>query len=786
MSASRLGAPALALAAALAVTVGAAPAHRARAATAAAPPPLSIWKVTPTPNPVPPPLSGPGDVSNAYFQGVSAASTTEAWAVGSLELNSTEPLAEHWNGAAWKTVSVAKPAGASFFKGVDDLSPTNAWAVGSQVGQVNTLTLVEHWNGTTWSIVPSPNPQVGVGMDDTLNAIAGVGPNDLWAVGETCCAGILPLFEHWNGIRWSVVPSPTFDGAFLNGVTAIASNDVWAVGSKDGETTLAFHWNGKNWSVVPTPNLPPGTPPAGTNVLTGVSAAGSNDVWASGYEDNIPSDTYMYNKPYLLHWNGTVWNLVSVPNAGSEGSLLFGTTVLSAANIWAVGNTLETDGSLLGLTEHFNGSSWSVVPSLDPGQLGPTPDNTLSAIAAVPGQSTVWAVGTQEIPGQCCLRTLALQTSGTPPASTTSTSQSTSAAAALSFGDNSAGELGDGTATQSDAPVGVTGLKGIESISAGGRHDLALLTNGTVMAWGDNTFGQLGAGNPGPNNENSVPAAVKGLSNVTAVSSGGEHSLALLKNGTVMAWGDNVEGQLGNGTTTNSDVPVAVKGVSGAISISAGYLHSLAVLKNGTVMAWGDNIDGQLGNGTDSNISDLPAPVKGVSGATAVAAGGLHSLALLKNGTVIAWGQNESGQLGNSTETGSDTQVAVKNLSGVMAIAAGSEHSVALLTDGTVEVWGDNSFYQLAQNNNSAFGGISNSDVPVKIKGLAKVAAISAGGLFNLALLTNGTVMDWGDNALGQLGTGATTDTFTPATVPSLSHVTAVSAGAVHSLVRTG
>jgi alpha-tubulin suppressor-like RCC1 family protein len=752
---------------------------------------FSVWHVTATPNPVAPPPA----TSNVSFSAVSAAGAVDAWAVGGLQIFPAQaPLAEHWTGTAWRVVATAPiTSGApSQFNGVDDVSPTDAWAVGqTQDAQGDALTLIEHWDGTRWSIVPSPNPVVGFGTSDQLQAIGGVGPTDLWAVGSyspgTTFIGM--LFEHWDGTRWSVVPPPDTAGfKFGTAVSAIAANDVWAVGNVGGgSATLAEHWNGQRWSVVPTPNLMDGRAPQ--NFLTGVSQAGAHDVWASGYEGNV--NQMNFAKPYMLHWDGTAWHLVLLPNAGSEGSYLHGTTALSPRDVWAVGQTQEGDGALLSLTEHFNGSAWSIVHSPTPGDVGPLPDSTLQATAAISG-GLVWAVGSQEIPDQCCVRTLAMAiprggaaAGSTPDGVAASTTEPALARGGLAWGDNSAGELGDGSTVQRDVPATVTNLSAIRAVAAGGRHSLALLSSGAVMAWGDNTFGQLGDGTTTVNHSSTVPVTVTGLSGVVAVASGGEHSLALLANGTVMAWGDNASGQLGNGTTTSSAVPVPVSGLSGVVAISAGYLHSMAVLRDGTVRAWGSNLHGQLGNGTDSNISTVPMTVTNLSGVAAVAAGGEHSLALLRNGTVMAWGQNIDGELGNGTIIGSDTPVTVTNLGGVVAIAAGSEHSVALLANGTVQAWGSNSFYQLGQNNNFP-GGIGSSDVPVAVAGLSGVRAIAAGGLFNLALLTNGTVMDWGDNAIGQLGNGTSTPIIAPTALQGLSGVTAISAGSVYSLATHG
>jgi hypothetical protein len=255
--------------------------------------------------------------------------------------------------------------------------------------------------------VPSPNPETGTGAVDVLTAISGTGPDDLWAVGyfsdgETFTA---LLFEHWNGTAWSFVAPPTESATqFGEAVTAISPDDVWVVGDTGSQATVSAHWNGSTWQLVSTPTL---TSTDSLDFLTGVSEVSANDVWASGYEGNV--DDELFDLPYMLHWNGTAWTLVKVPNRGTEGSFLRGTTALSATDVWGVGTTEQTDGGQLTLTEHYNGTTWSAAPSLDPGQLAATPANGLDAAASLSG-GIVWAVGTQEIPGSCCLRTLALRT----------------------------------------------------------------------------------------------------------------------------------------------------------------------------------------------------------------------------------------------------------------------------------------------------------------------------------------------------------------------------------------
>jgi alpha-tubulin suppressor-like RCC1 family protein len=363
---------------------------------------------------------------------------------------------------------------------------------------------------------------------------------------------------------------------------------------------------------------------------------------------------------------------------------------------------------------------------------------------------------------------------------------------AAAWGYNGSGQLGNGTTTISHVPVAVSGLSGVTAVAAGGEHSLALLSNGTVMAWGSNREGQLGTGNT---TSSRVPVAVPGLSGVTAIAAGKEHSLALLSNGTVMAWGGNEEGQLGAGKTTRSTVPVAVKGLTGVSAIAAGGEFSVARLSNGTAMSWGCNGEGQLGDGKMSK-SLAPVAVKGLSGVVAISAGGEHVLALLSGGKVMSWGSNEARQLGIPAEikkTGgggeeeevveeiepenSDVPVAVQGIDNATAVAAGGEHSLALLGTGQVMAWGSNRSDQLG---NGSSGGASN--VPSAVEGLGGVTAIAAGQHHSLARLSGGTLVAWGYNPDGQLGNGSNLDSPVPVAVSGLGAVAGIAAGGSHSL----
>ncbi len=349
------------------------------------------------------------------------------------------------------------------------------------------------------------------------------------------------------------------------------------------------------------------------------------------------------------------------------------------------------------------------------------------------------------------------------------------------WGYNDAGQLGNGTTTNSSTPVGVSSLSGVKAIREGVYTDntCALLSGGGVECWGYNPYGNLGNGNT---TNSSTPVVVEGvggvgqLSGVTAITPGGWHSCAVLSGGTVNCWGYNASGQLGNGTTTNSTTPVVVKGVggtgtlTGASAIGVGFEHTCALLTNGTVDCWGYGADGELGNGA-LPPSHTPVGVSGLSGATAIAVGDEFSCALISGGTVECWGSNANGQLGNGSTTNSDTPVPVSGLTGVTAIAAGGYHACALLSNGTAECWGENIYGQVGNGTTNPVSPYAVS-TPVVVAGLSGATAIATGGFHTCALLSNGTMQCWGYNLEGQIGNGTMTNSTTPvatnALVPSV------------------
>ncbi|MHB1536425.1 MAG: RCC1 domain-containing protein, partial [Acidimicrobiales bacterium] len=303
-------------------------------------------------------------------------------------------------------------------------------------------------------------------------------------------------------------------------------------------------------------------------------------------------------------------------------------------------------------------------------------------------------------------------------------------------------------------------------LAGGAEHSLAVLSDGSVWAFGQNDFGQLGDGSTA----SSPGVRVSGLSNTVSVAAGAYHSLALLSGGTVSAWGWNGFGQLGDGATTNATTPVSVSGLSGISAIAAGTAHSLALRSDGTVWAWGDNTDGQLGDGTTTSVS-TPAQVAGLTGVVAIAAGGNHSLALRSDGTVWAWGDNTDGQLGDGTTINRITPIQV--FSSALSIGAGADHSLAVRGDGTVWDWGANSYGQLGD------GTTTESTTPVQVSGLTGVTAVAGAEGHSLALRYDGTVWDWGLNADGELGDNTTTDSSVPVQVQGSDGIAAINVLAI-------
>jgi alpha-tubulin suppressor-like RCC1 family protein len=324
-----------------------------------------------------------------------------------------------------------------------------------------------------------------------------------------------------------------------------------------------------------------------------------------------------------------------------------------------------------------------------------------------------------------------------------------------------------------------------------------------IASWGSNMKGRLGTGS---SQSTSIPVSVLDTGilagkTVVSISSRTDHGLALCSDGTIAAWGANERGQLGDGTLVTALSPVAVDqtGVLAektVVAISAGNLFSLALCSDGTVAAWGANNSGRLGDGS-TNDQVLPVMVDDsgqLAGKTVVtiSAGSTHSVALCSDGTVVTWGSNSSSQLGDGTNVFSPLPVSVNSLGvlagrSVVSVSAGDSYSLALCSDGKMTAWGLNASGQLG------IASTTTSNIPVEVirNGALlgkKVTGISAGASHCLAVCSDGSLVSWGSNGSGQLGIGTKTNSTVPQDITGtggigMKTVVAVAAGAAHSLV---
>lgn len=318
----------------------------------------------------------------------------------------------------------------------------------------------------------------------------------------------------------------------------------------------------------------------------------------------------------------------------------------------------------------------------------------------------------------------------------------------------------------------------VQQLSTGNNFTCATVSGG-VQCWGFNDVGQLGHATT---IDRAVTAPVSGLTSAaTAIATGNDHACAIV-NGGAQCWGNDGSGQLGNGSmNAGSDVPVTVQGFSsGATAIAAGGNHSCALV-NGGVQCWGYNTDGELGNSSNA-ASSTPVQVTGLgSGATAITAGYYHTCAIV-NGGVQCWGSNVVGQLGNTSNTGSTIPVSVTNLgpgSGVTAIAAGDLQTCAV-ANGAVLCWGGNSNGQLGNNSTT------DSNFPVATTGLTSGATAVAAAATHSCAIVSGSARCWGDNLYGELGNGTSASSNVPVTVSTIgvTSVSAIAAGATHTCAK--
>jgi alpha-tubulin suppressor-like RCC1 family protein len=336
---------------------------------------------------------------------------------------------------------------------------------------------------------------------------------------------------------------------------------------------------------------------------------------------------------------------------------------------------------------------------------------------------------------------------------------------ATCWGRNSQTELGNGsTTTPYTTLTNVLMSHGVKDISAGGGNGYgntcAITHDGKAYCWGYGNYGRLGNG---LSSTNPVPSAALSTSEYTQISVGGSHACAVVSDGTVECWGGNAVGQLGDGSTSTRYTPVTVSGITNAVKVATAETGSCAVLSDGTAKCWGSNETGQLGDGTTTTPRTTPVTVSGLSDVIDISIGGYTygeythgGCALLRNGDVYCWGDNQIGQLGNGT-TGSanqSTPTKVTAISDAIAINRGSEWACALIDDGTIYCWGYNSVGQIGD------GTTTSRSSPTQVTGITTAVALSTANTYsthNCAILEDGSMQCWGSDDYGQIGDGTVT-----------------------------
>jgi alpha-tubulin suppressor-like RCC1 family protein len=322
------------------------------------------------------------------------------------------------------------------------------------------------------------------------------------------------------------------------------------------------------------------------------------------------------------------------------------------------------------------------------------------------------------------------------------------------WGDNSHSQTGTGAGADGGvfATPQAVAIKDAVHIAAGQYHTCAVRTSGKVACWGENSDGQIGNGDANGARV-AVPTEVVGITDAKNIACGASFSCALRGGGTVSCWGNGLGGQLGNGTKQIQIAPAAVSNLTNAVAISAGESHACAVKSDGKLVCWGDNVNGQLGTG-DQLERTTPTPIPSIDAVAIVAAAARSTCAAKRSGAVSCWGANEVGQLGSgaANPTPNPSPTAVSNLDAV-ALWAGSIHACAVRRGGAVACWGAGFQGQIGDGQPRATA-TTPTATPTAVSGITTAIGVGTGGNHSCAPTSAGSILCWGDNAHGESGNG--------------------------------
>ncbi|HUP31168.1 MAG TPA: hypothetical protein VM122_13400 [Usitatibacter sp.] len=564
---------------------------------------------------------------------------------------------------------------------------------------------------------PSATPKLVEGLADVVHVSAGWGhtaavtrDGSVWAWGDPFAVGATGnIVDGTSFARPYRIPG-------LDRARAVSAGNGYTLVLRDDGTVWA--WGTNRYGQLGVEGITDRIAPAPVPGVTGIKAISAGDSQALALREDGT----------VLAWGA---NLEGQQGVGSTGGPLAPHTVPGLPAIAAISSgaahvlALTASGELWGW-----GSNWRL-------QLG-LAQSFASSPLRLPGLPAIQAMDagagfTLAVPG----------------------------GRVLAWGENGFQQLASGPSPFENrtTPGAVLGLPtNVSAIACAGRASFALLSDGALWAWGSNESALLGRAPT----IRSTAAPVEGLPPLASVAASGiaSHALAIDREGRLWAWGANYQGQLGDGSEIPA-YPALVEGLPRIAYASAGSTHSLAIATDGSVWAWGLNDHGQLGDGTRVNRL-RPVRVVGLPAVVAVSGGGSHSLALGSDGRVWAWGKEIDGQLGIGPIRDLDelVPVAVESLGKATAIAAGLLHSFALLQDGSLWGWGINFFDALGDDSDQF-----HFDTPIRIRTDAPVTAITTASTHGAALGANGPIFAWGFNIEGQVGDGTYADRRSPVVV---------------------